>query len=168
MMKMSNKAATAEELVFHREYSLDDYAEARQQALYLPDYDAMLLYDKVTNLGVYYKLPCDCTLKNYSNWYIEKKYGKMLCETFISYLARTRSKIVGFVTFQGDVEVDEEGFMTMMFEAGKTYPPDDALVCEWVSDGAICDMDTREAIQNLNEQKVKAIIQPPPEKQRRM
>jgi hypothetical protein len=43
MMKMSNKEATAEELLFHREYTLDDYAEARQRALYLPDYDAMLL-----------------------------------------------------------------------------------------------------------------------------
>jgi hypothetical protein len=41
---MSNKEATAEELVFHREYTLDDYAEARRHALYLPDYDAMLLY----------------------------------------------------------------------------------------------------------------------------
>jgi hypothetical protein len=29
MMKISNKEATAEELVFHREYTLDDYAEAR-------------------------------------------------------------------------------------------------------------------------------------------
>jgi hypothetical protein len=44
MMKMSNKEATAEELVFHREYTLDDYAEARRHALYLPDSDAMLLY----------------------------------------------------------------------------------------------------------------------------
>jgi hypothetical protein len=45
MMKMPNKEATAEELVFHREYTLDDYAEARRHALYLPDFDAMLLYD---------------------------------------------------------------------------------------------------------------------------
>jgi hypothetical protein len=44
MMKMSNKSATAEELVFHREYTVDDNAEARRHALYLPDYDAMLLY----------------------------------------------------------------------------------------------------------------------------
>jgi hypothetical protein len=44
MMKMSNKEATAEELVFHREYNLDDYAEVRRHALYLPDSDAMLLY----------------------------------------------------------------------------------------------------------------------------
>jgi hypothetical protein len=28
--------------------------------------------NKVTNLGVYYKLPCECTLKNYNNGYIEK------------------------------------------------------------------------------------------------
>jgi hypothetical protein len=42
-MKMSNKEATAEELVFHREYTLDDYAEARQHALYLPDSESMLL-----------------------------------------------------------------------------------------------------------------------------
>jgi hypothetical protein len=92
----------------------------------------------------------------------------MFCETFISYLARTCSKTVGFVTFHGDVEVDDEGFMTMMPESGKAYPPDDALGNEWVSEGAIHDMDIREARQNLNEQKVKAIIQAPPEKQRRM
>jgi hypothetical protein len=67
----------------------------------------------------------------------------MCCQTFISYLARTRSKIVGFVTSHRDVEVDEEGFTTIMFEAGKTYPPDDVLGHEWVSEGAIHDMDTR-------------------------
>jgi hypothetical protein len=44
MMKMSNKEATTEELVFHREYTLDDYTEARRYSLYLPDSDAMLLY----------------------------------------------------------------------------------------------------------------------------
>jgi hypothetical protein len=44
MMNMSNKEATAEELVFHREYNLDAFAEARRHALYIPDYDAMLLY----------------------------------------------------------------------------------------------------------------------------
>jgi hypothetical protein len=43
-MKMSNKEAIAEERVFHRECTLDDYAEARRHALYLPDSDAMLLY----------------------------------------------------------------------------------------------------------------------------
>jgi predicted site-specific integrase-resolvase len=47
-----------------------------------------------------------------------------------------------------------------------TYPPNDALGHEWVSEGAIHDMDTREARQKLNEQKVKAIIEAPPEKQR--
>jgi hypothetical protein len=73
----------------------------------------------VTNIGVYYELPCDCTLQNYNNGYIEKKYGKMFCETFISYLARTCSKIVVFMTSHGDIEVYEEGFMTMMFEAGR-------------------------------------------------
>jgi hypothetical protein len=124
--------------------------------------------NRVTNLGVYYELPCDCTLQNYNNGYIENKYGKMFCETFISYLARTCSKTVGFVTSHGNVEVDEEGFMTMMFESGKTYPPDDALGHEWVSEGAIHDMDTCEVRQNLNEQKLKAIIGAPPEKQRRM
>jgi hypothetical protein len=72
------------------------------------------------------------------------------------------------VTSHGDVEVDEEGFMTMMFEAGKTYPPDDVLGHEWVSEGDIHDMDTREARQKLNEKKVKAIIEAPPEKQGRM
>jgi hypothetical protein len=54
------------------------------------------------------------------------------------------------VTSHGDVEVDEEGFMTIIFEAGKTYPPDDALGHEWVSEGAIHDMDTRDARQKLN------------------
>jgi hypothetical protein len=124
--------------------------------------------NRVTNLGVYYELTCDCTLQNYNNGYIEKKYRKMFCETCISYLARTCSITVGFVTSRGDVEVDEEGFMTMMLEAGKTYPPDDALGHELVSEGAIHDMDTREARQKLNERKVKAIIEAPPEKQRRM
>jgi hypothetical protein len=42
MMNISNKEATAEELVFQREYTLDDYAEARRHALYIPDSDAML------------------------------------------------------------------------------------------------------------------------------
>jgi hypothetical protein len=50
----------------------------------------------------------------------------------------------------------------MMFESGKTYPPDDALGHEWVSEGDIHDiMDTREAIQKLNEQNLKAIIEAP-------
>jgi hypothetical protein len=43
-MKMSNKEATSEELVFGQEYTVDDYAQARHRALYLPDSDAMLLY----------------------------------------------------------------------------------------------------------------------------
>jgi hypothetical protein len=82
----------------------------------------------------------------------------MFCETFISYLSRMCSKTVGFVTSHGDAEVDEEGFMTMMFEAGKTYPPDDALGHEWVSEGAIHDMDTREARQKVNEQNGKLLL----------
>jgi hypothetical protein len=76
--------------------------------------------NKVTNIGVYYKLPCDCTLQNYYNGYIEKNYGRMSCETFIAFLSRTCSKTVGFVTSHGDVDVDEEGFVTMMFELCKT------------------------------------------------
>jgi hypothetical protein len=64
--------------------------------------------NKVTNLGVYYELPCDCTLQNNNNGYMEKKYGKMFCETFIAYLSRTCRKTVGFVTSHGDIEVDEE------------------------------------------------------------
>jgi hypothetical protein len=88
--------------------------------------------NRVTNLGVYYEISCDYTIQNYNNGYIEKKYGNFFCESFISYLARTYSKTVGFVTSHGDVEVDEEGFMTMIFEAGKTYPPNDALGHEWV------------------------------------
>jgi hypothetical protein len=107
------------------------------------------MMNKATNLGVYYELPCDCTLQNYNNGYIEKKYGKMFCETFISYIARTCSKTVGFVTSHGDVGVDEEGCMAMMFESENTYPPDDALGHEWVSEGAIHDMDTREERQKL-------------------
>jgi hypothetical protein len=58
--------------------------------------------------------------------------------------------------------------MTMIFEAGKTYPPYDALGHEWVSEGDIHDMDTREARQKLNEQNVKAIIEAHPEKRRIM
>jgi hypothetical protein len=107
----------------------------------------------MTNIGVYYELPCDYTLKNYNNCHIEKKYSKMFCETFISYLARKYSKIVGFVMSHRDVEVDEEGFITVMFEAGNTTPPGDALGHEWVYEGAIHDMDTREARQKLNEKK---------------
>jgi hypothetical protein len=49
------------------------------------------------------------------------------------------------VISHGDIEVDEEGVIPMMFEAEKTYPPDDTLVHEWVSKGDIHDMDTREA-----------------------
>jgi hypothetical protein len=44
LMKMSNKEATLEGLVFDREYIVDEYAEAYHHALYLPDSDAMLLY----------------------------------------------------------------------------------------------------------------------------
>jgi hypothetical protein len=44
LMKMSNKEASMKELVFDREYTVDDYAQARRHALYLPDSDAMLLY----------------------------------------------------------------------------------------------------------------------------
>jgi hypothetical protein len=109
--------------------------------------------NRVTNIGVYYELPCYYTVQNYNNGHIEKKYGNMFCETFISYLARKYSKTVGFVTSRGDVEVDEEGSMTMIFEAGNTNPPDDALGHEWVYEGAIHDMDTRKARQRLNEKR---------------
>jgi hypothetical protein len=44
LMKMSNKEATAEELVFDREYTVDDDAQAHHHVLYLPDSDAMILY----------------------------------------------------------------------------------------------------------------------------
>jgi hypothetical protein len=43
-MKMSNKEVSMEELIFDREYTVDDYAQSRRDALYLPDSDAMLLY----------------------------------------------------------------------------------------------------------------------------
>jgi hypothetical protein len=44
LMKMSNKDASVEELIFDREYTVDDYAQAHHHALYLSDSDAMLLY----------------------------------------------------------------------------------------------------------------------------
>jgi hypothetical protein len=44
LMTMTNKETKVEEFVFEREYTVDDYAEARHHALYLPDSDAMLLY----------------------------------------------------------------------------------------------------------------------------
>jgi hypothetical protein len=44
LMKMSNKEAFVEELVFDREYTLYDYSQASHHALYLLDSDAMLLY----------------------------------------------------------------------------------------------------------------------------
>jgi hypothetical protein len=40
-MKMSNKEPTSEELIFNREHTLDNYAEASLD-LYLPDSDAIL------------------------------------------------------------------------------------------------------------------------------
>jgi hypothetical protein len=43
-MKMSNKEASSEELVFDREYTVEDYAQAHRHVLYLPDADAMILY----------------------------------------------------------------------------------------------------------------------------
>jgi hypothetical protein len=55
----------------------------------------------------------------------------MFCEAFIAFLSMTCRKTVRFVTYDGNVDVDEEGFMTMMFELGKTYPPDYALGNEW-------------------------------------
>jgi hypothetical protein len=123
--------------------------------------------NKVTNLGVYYKLPCDCTLQNYNNGYIGKKYGTIFCETFIAFISRTCSKTVGFVTSHGDVDVGEEGFMTMMFELGRTYPPDDALGNAWISEGAIHDMDICDARRKHHEQKVRAILNAPPERKRK-
>jgi hypothetical protein len=44
LMKMANKEEYVEELVFDREYTVDDYDQARRHVLYLPDSDAMLLY----------------------------------------------------------------------------------------------------------------------------
>jgi hypothetical protein len=37
LMKMPNKEESVEELVFDREYTLYDYAQARRHALYLPE-----------------------------------------------------------------------------------------------------------------------------------
>jgi hypothetical protein len=123
--------------------------------------------NKVTNLGVYYELPCDYKLQNYNNGCIEKKYGVMFCEKFIAFPSRNCSKRVGFVTYQGDVDVDEEGFMTMMFELGKTNPTDDALGNEWIYEGSIHDMDRCDARQKHREQKVRAILNFPPETKRK-
>jgi hypothetical protein len=91
----------------------------------------------------------------------------MFCEKFIAFLSRTCSKTVGFVTSHGDVDVDEEGFVTMMFKLGKTYPPDDALGNEWISEGAIHDMDRCDARRKHHEQKVRAILKAPPETKRK-
>jgi hypothetical protein len=65
------------------------------------------------------------------------------------------------------VDVDENGFMTMMIEMGNTYPPDDALGNEWISEGAIHDMDRWDARQNHHEQKLKAILSALPEMKRK-
>jgi hypothetical protein len=89
------------------------------------------------------------------------------CETLIAFLSRTCSKTVGFVTSHGDVEVGEEGFMTMMFKLGKTYPPDDALANEWISEGEIHNMDRRDSIRKHYEQKVRAIWTRPPKREGR-
>jgi hypothetical protein len=64
----------------------------------------------------------------------------MYCETFIYHLERTCIHTAGFVTSHGDVDVDEEGYMIMMFEEGHTFPPDYALdLSEWVAQRG-CDM----------------------------
>jgi hypothetical protein len=44
LMKMPNKELSVEELVFDREYTLDDHAQTCRHVLYLPDSDVMLLY----------------------------------------------------------------------------------------------------------------------------
>jgi hypothetical protein len=43
-MKISNKEASVEELVFDRKHTVDNYAQAHRHALYLPDSDVMPLY----------------------------------------------------------------------------------------------------------------------------
>jgi hypothetical protein len=122
---------------------------------------------KVTNIGAYYELSCDCALQNYNNGCIEKNYGRMFCETFIAFLSRTCSKTVGVVTSHGDVDVDEYGSMTMMFELGKTYPPADALGNEWISEGEIHDMNRCDARCNHHEQKLRSILNAPAETKRK-
>jgi hypothetical protein len=57
----------------------------------------------------------------------------MFCETFIYFLSRTCSKTVGFVTYHGDVDVDKDGCMTIMFELGKIYP---LTIC-WAMNGSL-------------------------------
>jgi hypothetical protein len=69
----------------------------------------------------------------------------MFCETFIAFLSGTCSKKVVFVTSHGDVYVDDDVFMTMMFRLGKTNPPDNTLGNEWISGGAIHDTDRCDA-----------------------
>jgi hypothetical protein len=56
----------------------------------------------------------------------------------------------------------------MMLKLGKSYPPDDELDSEWIFEGEIHDTDRCNARQNHNEQKVKAILDAPPQKIRKM
>jgi hypothetical protein len=65
------------------------------------------------------------------------------------------------------VDVDEEGFMTMMFQLGKMYPPDDALGNEWISEGAIYDMDRCDARRKHHGQQVRVIVNAPQETKRK-
>jgi hypothetical protein len=57
--------------------------------------------------------------------------------------------------------------MTMLFELGNMYPPDDALGNEWISEGEIHDMDRCDAIRKNHEQKVRSILNAPPETKRK-
>jgi hypothetical protein len=57
--------------------------------------------------------------------------------------------------------------MTMVFDLGKTYPPDDALENEWISEGEIHDMDRCDARQKHHEQKVRVILNATPETKRK-
>jgi hypothetical protein len=55
-MKISNKETTSEELVFDREYTLEDYAEAHRHAVYSPDSGVMLFELRMAVMFVFLKL----------------------------------------------------------------------------------------------------------------
>jgi hypothetical protein len=64
---------------------------------------------------------------------LKKTYGIMFLKHSLPLYPGLASKTVGFLTSHRDADVDEEGFMTMMFELGKTYP----LMIHWAMNGSL-------------------------------